>query len=350
MGNRLKRSLKYIVCIILLVLAIMALNLFFSSRTVVTYDNPLSNVIVSPATVMDLEESATFPTYIQSDTMVPVVPFVSGTIESYPVKAGDRVEKDQILATIDRTAYELQLSQAEAALAAYTGSYSRLVRLQELGAATEQDTENLKAQMDAASAQRDLAALQLSYTDVKSPIDGTVIIADQAVGDIASTQAPVAVIADTDNLVVEIAVPERWYTVFTQSGNLEITVSSDTTGASSSTTVISMAPYIDPTSKTFTLKAKIDDPSQFTIGMYAKATVSYRSHDNVATVDESALKADGTLYYVEAGVAHALDASGQVHASGRVIVPQGYEDRLFVTDGHNNILDGERVNAIERGV
>ena len=353
-----RRALKYIFFVIIVAAAILALKFFFDSRTVQTYTSPLRQVSVTSAQRMDLVESATFTAYVESEAMVPVIPFVNGTIETYEVQAGDFVEKDQVLATIDRSAYELQLAQAEAALGAYQSSYDRLVQLVGLGAATDQDLDTVQAQMEAAAAQRDLAALQLSYTSVTAPISGTVIMADQAsgtiimadqaVGDIGNTQTPVAVIADTGDLVVSVSVPERYYSTFTANrDNLSVTVHSSTSGASGSAQIISIAPYIDPTTKTFKLRARIDDPSAFTIGMYVQVTVDYATHENAAVLEESVMLADGSVYYVEDGVAHYLDCSDSLHADGHFIVPSGYEDKLFVYDGQNSILDGESVRVKE---
>lgn len=343
-----RRALKYIFFVIIVAAAILALKFFFDSRTVQTYTSPLRQVSVTSAQRMDLVESATFTAYVESGAMVPVIPFVNGTIETYEVQAGDFVEKDQVLATIDRSAYELQLAQAEAALGAYQSSYDRLVQLVGLGAATDQDLDSVQAQMEAAAAQRDLAALQLSYTSVTAPISGTIIMADQAVGDIGNTQTPVAVIADTGDLVVSVSVPERYYSTFTANrDNLSVTVHSSTSGASGSAQIISIAPYIDPTTKTFKLRARIDDPSAFTIGMYVQVTVDYATHENAAVLEESVMLADGSVYYVEDGVAHYLDCSDSLHADGHFIVPSGYEDKLFVYDGQNSILDGESVRVKE---
>ena len=167
--------MKYVIFVLLVVLAVVGLKMFFDSRTVETYTQPPRSVVVTRAQERDIASSATFSAYVMSETMVPVVPFVSGTIESYVIKAGDRVVKDQVLAVIDKDPYELQLAQAQAAASAYESSYDRLVRLSESGAATQQELDTVRSQRDAAQAQLELAQLQLSYTDVKAGVSGTVI-------------------------------------------------------------------------------------------------------------------------------------------------------------------------------
>ena len=59
--------------------------------------------------------------------------------------------------------------------------------------------DSAKAQADASKAQYDLAKLQVDYTEVRAPVDGTILIADQAVGGIGNQSQPVAVLADLTN-------------------------------------------------------------------------------------------------------------------------------------------------------
>lgn len=343
-GNRLAGLFKFVIFAIIVILAVIALKMFFDSRTVETYTPALRSVLVTRAERRDLARSVTLSSYVMSDTMVPVVPFVSGTIESYDVKAGDRVVKDQVLAVIDKEPYRLQLAQAEAAASAYDSSYDRLVRLSESGAATQQELDTVRSQRDAAQAQLELAQLQLSYTDVKASVSGTVIMADGSVGAPAGSQTPVAVIADTDHLTVEIAVPEKYYTLFSQAGDdLTIAIAGQDGGPTTGASLVSIAPYIDPSTKTFTMKAALDGNDGFTIGMYVKVTITYAVDENVYALPESAMKADGSLYYVEDGVAHYIAPYDAVHSEGWFAAPAGYEDKDFVIDGQNTILDGESV-------
>ena len=311
-----RKFIKYIVFIILIAAAVAALNLFFSSRPVETYQKSARTVVAAKAQRRTITQAVTLHGYVESEQMVPVIPFVSGTVEEYTVKAGDSVGKDQVVAVIDKEPYELQYRQAEAAFTAYESSYNRLVRLADSGAATQQDLDTVRSQRDAAEAQLELAALQLSYTQVKTNIAGTVIIADAAVGDIVSTSTPLAVVMDP--------------------------------GASCLAEVESIAPYIDPASKSFKVRLALTDTSAFTAGMYVKAEIGYQTYEDVMTLEDSALKADGSLYYVEDGRAHYIAPWDAVHSQGCFIVPEGYEDKLFIVEGQNFILDNEPVTVKER--
>ena len=55
----------------------------------------------------------------------------------------------------------------------------------------------------------------MSYTEVRAPVDGTILIANQAVGSIGTQTQPVAVLADLSNQVVRLKVPEKYFDLFT---------------------------------------------------------------------------------------------------------------------------------------
>lgn len=344
--SRFKRLIKYIIFILLIAGTVYGLNYFFESREAVTYTPPITPVTVIKATQGNIDKGIKLSTHIEADSMIPVVPFVSGTIEEYNIKDSQKVEKDEILAVIDRDAYYQQMLQAKAGYLAYESAYKRVKELNSLGAATDQDLDTVTAQRDAAKAQLELANLQLSYTEVKAPIAGTIIKAPQAVGDIASNQAPIAVIADLDNLVVNVSVPEKYYRAINSNiENLRFSVSSN--NSTSSATLISIAPFIDPTTKTFNIKLKIDEPSLFTIGMYAKAEIIYEYKNDIKVLPQSIRKSDGSLYIVENEVAKHITFVPEIENDSFFQVPLGYEDAFFIDEGHNDVLDGEKVNIKE---
>lgn len=341
--------LKYVIFFLIVAACIFGLNAFFASRTRPTYTPPLTPVTVTKAEKGSIEKEINFSSYIEASAMIPVVPFVSGTIEEYHIEAGDRVEKDQVLAVIDRDAYYQQMLQARAQYLAYESAYSRVKELNSLGAATSQDLDTVTAQRDAAAAQLELANLQLSYTEVKAPVAGTILQAPQAKGDIASDRAPVAVIADTDDLVVNVSIPEKYYTLLNERKDaLTFSVTRDNDGASSTATLVSIAPYIDASTKTFKIKLHVDDPSLFTPGMYVKTKIVYEKAEDISLLSQSLRKSDGSLYVLEDGKAKYVRFTPAIENDHYFQVPAGYENAVFIDEGHNSVLDGETVAVMEK--
>ncbi len=350
-----KRVLKYIVALLLIAVAFMAVAWFYSTREVDTYTSPTTPVEVILPESRVIKESYTVTGYIEAEAMVPVVPFVSGTILEYYAENDMSVKKDQVLAVIDPEPYELQLKQAEAAYLAYEATFERVYNLYEKGATTKQNYDEVKAQRDAGKAQYDLAQLQLSYCYVDSPVDGTILMSNGAVGSIGTSESPIAVIADLDNLIVNLKVPEKYYLdISSNKETLKVNVTRKVNGKEYATTatLISVSPYIDPTTKTFSVKVKLDgDVSLFRPGMMVDVEIIYREEE-VLSLPQSVKKLDGSLYIVAEDYnggykAKYLELETLLGDDDYFQVDDKYKDTMFIYRGQSKVLDGQPVTITE---
>lgn len=347
--GRARRAVKYVVFIVIAAAAALGLKVFFDSREVITYEAPARKVETVKAERGTISESLVLQGYVMSESMVPVIPFVQGTIEECSLEAGDVVEKGQVVAVVDKTPFELQAAQARAQATATASAVARVESLHGLGAATDQDLETAKAQDEAAQAQLELAELQLGYAEVEAPISGTVIQANQGVGDVANSQTPVAVIADTSDLTVTVSAAEKHYpAIMGNRDSLAAVVRSTSTGAESGAEIVSIAPYVDPASKTFQIKLRITDPSAFTVGMNVKAEITHTIHEDVMTLPVEVRKPDGSMYVVRDSRAVYVEGGSSPSDGERFIAPGGFEDDDFIIEGQHSVLDGELVNAEAR--
>ena len=261
--------IRYAIVILVFLAFAAGLVIFFNSREPVTYEPPMKPVEVASPGLHTISSYAENTSYVMAEAMIPVVPFVQGTIESYSIRPGDAVSEGDVIAVIDKRPYELQLAQAKAQATALESALSRMEPLYQAGAVTQQDYEMTKAQKDAADAQLELAELQLSYAEVTAPKGGTVVMADSSEGSVASSEMPLAIIADLSRLVVDVPVGEKFYDdiALADPESLSVEVYRPDGTLSSSASILSVSPYIDPTSKTFKVRVLLDEPAGFTIGM-----------------------------------------------------------------------------------
>lgn len=346
------------------ILVFSAVAIFFIALTVLVTNKKKSEpksdtlpaVVIQKPVKQNLIESILINGYVEANAMIPVVPFVSGTIMEYPAKAGEFVKKDTLLAKIDDEPFKQTMLQAQAAYLASKSTFDRVNSLFKAGATTQQNYDTAKAQYDASKAQYDLATLQMNYTEVKAPVDGTVLIADQAVGSIGNTGTPVAVLADLTNQVVRLKVPEKYFDLFSlEKENIVITVTRPAEkgmyeDAVTPATIENIAPYVSPQSKNFEVVCHLENPDErFRPGMFVKVQVAYKTHQNVLVVPIQTKKMDGSFYLYNPESQTVEYVMPELTASdGKYfIVDQKYEDRWFVIDGQNFVFDGQKVRLYE---
>ena len=321
-------------------------------------------VVIQKPVRQNLVESISISGYIEAKSMIPVVPFVSGTITEYPVSVGDYVEKNQLLAKIDDKPFRQQMIQAEAAYFAAKSTYDRVESLYKAGATTQQNYDTTRAQYDANKAQYDLAKLQLGYTEVCSPISGTVLVADQAVGDIGNQQSPVAIVADLNNLVVRLKVPEKYFDLFvSEKENLSVKITRPAEknlfeDAVSPAIIENIAPYVSPQNKTFEVVCRLTQNSErFKPGMFVKVRIAYKTYENVPVIPLNAKKMDGSFYIYdeESQTVHfqmpdEKTSISSVNDGINFIVDEQFADSYFVIDGQNFVFDGQKVRLFDEAL
>ena len=359
-----KKVKKVLIFCAVAVFFFILILLVTNKKTVEQKTEILPLVVIQKPVRQNLVESISISGYIEAKSMIPVVPFVSGTITEYPVSVGDYVEKNQLLAKIDDKPFRQQMIQAEAAYFAAKSTYDRVESLYKAGATTQQNYDTTRAQYDANKAQYDLAKLQLGYTEVCSPISGTVLVADQAVGDIGNQQSPVAIVADLNNLVVRLKVPEKYFDLFvSEKENLSVKITRPAEknlfeDAVSPAIIENIAPYVSPQNKTFEVVCRLTQNSErFKPGMFVKVQIAYKTYENVPVIPLNAKKMDGSFYIYdeESQTVHFQMPDKQKSISSvndgiNFIVDEQFADSYFVIDGQNFVFDGQKVRLFDEAL
>ena len=307
---------------------------------------------ITPVRVIKAENGALSKTlrlngYIQSDNIITIIPFVSGTLDGLYVELGEHVAKNQIIASIDSRAYDLQLKQAEAAYLGAKSSFDRIEQLFNSNATTRQNYDQAKTQYDAYKSQYELAELQASYTRIVSPIEGTVLMIHANQGSLAAPELPVVTIGDLSNLIVKLGVPDKYYELFRTSPDMEISIYRPKGEANAVKAHIkNISPIISPETRNFDITCDLEgDLSSFRPGMFVYCMFSVDQIDNVYYLPHGTLGPGSSLWYVEpeTSTAEKIEFTQAFSNNDYFTIPDEFADYDFIFEGQSFLTAGQRV-------
>ena len=180
---------------------------------------------VMDITTSDKELQTTYSAAIRGRQDIDIYPQVSGTLTRLCVEEGQAVRKGQILFIIDQVPYiaalrtaEANVEAAKAGVATSQLTYDSKRELYAQKVVSEFDLKtshnsslSAKAQLAQAEAQRINAANNLSYTEVKSPVDGVVGTLPYRVGTLVSSgmPKPLTTVSDNSDMYVYFSMTEN---------------------------------------------------------------------------------------------------------------------------------------------
>ena len=296
-------------------------------------------------------------------------PSVAGLVETVRVDAGDRVDKGQVLVTLDRELEELSLQRARAEAAQATTALDdakrRLTEAERIGptqAIAESAIKSLRAEVERAKASLDAATAAVMQQEavvrrhaVRAPFAGVVSRRISEVGEWVNPGNGLVELVATDRLRFDFRVPQSHYTQLEEETPVEIVVDAvaDLVIAGH---VQAIVPVKDPGARTFLLRVVADSsaPLNVTPGMSARAKLRIDAHRSGVVIPRDALLRypDGrnTVWVVadEGGsaVVHEKRVETGIEFDNLVEIRSGIEPgATVVTRGNEVLRDGQSVTV-----
>ncbi len=207
-------------------LVVTTLAFFFamSSNLRAQEQPPLPSVVVATISSMDITPSFSFVGRIEAVDRVELRARVQGYIEKRHFREGGEVKANQLLFSLEKAPYQIVVDQRKADLAGAKATLKEaeadLLRKQDLvrrgvlskaeldTASATQATANANV-LQARAALRQ-AELDLSYTEITSPLDGKIGEARYSIGNMIDTSSEaLATVTSIDPVHVNIAVSEK---------------------------------------------------------------------------------------------------------------------------------------------
>lgn len=320
---------------------------------------PPPTVLVAPVQVKTVPVYGEFVGQTAAKDVVNVEARVSGFLEKVFFTEGSRVTKGQLLFQIEQASYQAALEAAQGKLAQDQASLLKaqkdVARLQPLVAQQAAPAQDLDASVAAQAqyqaaitsdkANIDTAKLNLSYTTIRSPIDGIIgkllVTIGNLVGQGQTTQ--LATISSFNPIYVYFTVPEATYLDYrrkhpeperTARAKLELILADNRPFAH--TGLINFADRtVDPTTGTLSLRGQFPNPEALLRpGQFARVRLVMEQRPNAILVPKEAI-------------------TETLNTKGVMVVGQGNKVSLktVTTDGeyqqyaiiHSGLTAGEKV-------
>jgi membrane fusion protein (multidrug efflux system) len=240
----------------------------------------------------------------RGSTDIPIRARVQGFLESIDFAEGRPVEKGQLLYTIDPAPFrskvveaEGRVAEARTLLANAKADLDRIRPLAELKAVSQQDLDGAVARyeasignLQAARAQQEQAEIELSYTRIMAPIDGSIGISEAKVGEFVGAEPnPVVLnfVSRNDPIRVRFSINERDYLRLArlfverreafgddpaEDDSRDLTlILADGSVHPHEGSIVAYDAAINPTTGTFTMEADFDNPTGVVLaGQFAR--------------------------------------------------------------------------------
>lgn len=343
------------------ILAVILVPIIFNQGKILVTGLLTSYIMSQPKTVevsnpisKDINPSFSTTGRIEAQESVDIVARVSGWLQNKYFQEGDIVKKGQKLFLIEPDEYALAARTARARVsensAVYNNSEIDLRRAEQLlkedlvsreyyDNALTQRNKN-RAALDGAVSDMNKANLNLSYTNITSPMDGRIGKANVSVGNyVTPSSGVIAQIYTTNPMKVIFPLKSGDFIelkkYYIENPNDESTVSVLLKLADGSTyekegTIEFVDNKVDENTGTVTMRAVFENPNELLVpGDYVNVTIRVNQPQKVMLIPQSATKTDvGTGYYVwvvKDGKAIKRD----------IVVNDNYENNWIVESGLN---------------
>jgi len=324
---------------------------------------PKPAVGVRPAAMKGVSEAFEFVGHIQAIYKVDLRARIEGFLEKVNFREGQDVKTGDLLYQIEKVQFQASVDQAKANLAAAEAvvtnaqlQYNRNLELSKKQFSPQSLVDQQKADLDSGKAKvmqmqaaLTQAEVNLSYTDIRSPIDGRIGRTAYQIGNLVNPASGVlATIVSQDPMYVLFPVSVRDLETIRASrheadgslAKIEIRVRLSNGMDYPLAGVWNLTdPQVDQTTDTLIMRATIPNPNGLLIdGQFATAIIQQRREEPRLVIPQSALQVDQSGYYVlVVDGEHKVDRRPVQTGPNRdtdVVITSGLKE------GENVIVDG----------
>lgn len=290
-------------------------------------------VEVAALTRGEIEAVLRFSTNLEADSQVEVFSQAARQVRQLLVEEGARVSRGQVLLRLQDDEQRTTLAKVQSQLERAQREYERQKKMFASELISEQAFSQATYDVEQLELAKEEAERQLSYTEVRAPISGTVTRRLVGLGDHVVPNQHLFDLVDFNSIVARVHVPEKELVRLRLGQPVRISapaLGGETVGAR----VSLLSPVVDPKSGTVKATIKVPDHPGLRPGMYVDVTLVTTTEKDALLVPKRALVYDNDQIFL-----YRLRGGNRVE---RLLVRPELEDKEFVKP-QDGLSEGDKV-------
>lgn len=281
---------------------------------------------------------------------------IGGIIDQIFVDEGQKVGKGQVLAKLDQSEIEAQVTQAKRSYEKAERDFERVKKLYADSVATLEQYQDVKTGLDIARANLEIAEFNFQYSEIRAPQTGRILKRLVEENELIGPGVPVFIFGSTaQNWIVRAGVADR-HIIRLQIGDSARVQFDAYPNFSFYGSVSEIAEFADPMSGTFEVEIEISRPEQKLIsGFVASIDIFPQQHQRFSMIPiESLVEGEGRKGFVyrlsdEKKFVEKIPVIIDYILANELAVSQGLSTGdIVITDGASYLSDGARVQVKEQ--
>jgi membrane fusion protein (multidrug efflux system) len=254
-------------------------------------------VIAVKAEKRDIFDSVEALGTLKANESVELAPTVTKTVTAIGFEDGQRVEKGDILLEMTSSEEHALLREARATLNEAKTQFERLKPLQERGAAPLSVLDEKRREYETAKARLEVIESRLADLIIKAPFSGIVGLKNISIGALVSPGDMITTLDDDSVMKLDFSIPMTFLEDIKV--GLEVTATSPAfPEITFSGKVASIDSRIDPVTRSFVVRALLDNPTSILRPGLLMSVILKRNPRSAIVIPEEALMPLGPMNYV----------------------------------------------------
>lgn len=292
---------------------------------------------------------------VESDESINILPETQGEIKSIKVQEGQKVNKGDVLMTINTEILQKNRAQLKTNLELATEIYNRQKRLWDKKIGSEVNFLQVKANKESLENQIDALDSQIKLATVTAPFAGTVDEIFPKIGEMATPGMPLARLVNLNKVYIKTDVSEN-YLAHVKTGT-DVHVSFPSLKKEIDTKIAFTGKYINPSNRTFVARIDIQNgESNIMPNLLAKLKVKDFENDSAIVIPSNLIQQSASgedfTYVLESkgstNVVRKQVLKTGMSYMGKTMITEGLNgDESLISKGARSVKDGQFVEIAE---